>query len=180
MHTERSIKLSRLNRATPIEFEIALKKGEMDNLSKSLDILSARKVRLIGQLRPIGSDDWELSADLGATVVQTCVVTLNPVTTRLDFHVFRHFLSGAAQETSSEVEMNPDVSLEPLPDELDFLALISEELALALPPYPRLEGAELDEFVVTEPGADALTADKIRPFSGLKSLRDRLTGDGQK
>jgi hypothetical protein len=43
-----------------------------------------RKLRFIGTLEPEGAQDWRLTADLGATVVQPCVVTLAPVTTRLE------------------------------------------------------------------------------------------------
>ncbi len=52
-----------------------------------------------------------------------------------------------------------------------------EALTLALPLYPRADGADLGEPVFTEPGKRPLTDEDARPFAGLKDLRDRLKKD---
>jgi hypothetical protein len=49
-----------------------------------------------------------------------------------------------------------------------------EALVLHLPLYPRVEGAELGELAVTEPGKTPLRDADLRPFAGLAALKDKL------
>ena len=49
-----------------------------------------------------------------------------------------------------------------------------EALALALPPFPRLEGAELGNIAVTERGITPMSDDDAKPFAGLGDLRKAL------
>jgi uncharacterized metal-binding protein YceD (DUF177 family) len=147
-------------------------------IARHLDIRDIRKLRFEGTLTPEGRRDWTLTATLGATVVQDCVVTLDPVVTRIDEPVTRRYLADMPEPTLGEVEMPEDDTIEPLPASLDLAAVMVEALSLALPPFPRAPGAELGELTVTEPGSAPLDADTIRPFAGLAGLRDKLTGDG--
>lgn len=143
-------------------------------LAAALDIPAIRKLRFAGTLSPVGRRDWRLQAALGATVVQDCVVTLAPVTTRIDEEVSRSYMADLPDPGPGEVEMPEDDSIDPLPATLDLYEVALESLALALPPFPRAEGASLPETVVTEPGAEAMTAEKAKPFSGLEGLKKAL------
>ncbi len=141
-------------------------------LTAALDLLALRKVRLEGTLRPVGRLDWDFDGQLGATVVQACVATLAPVTTRLDGPVERRFRADLTPpEAGSEYEMPEDVAEESLPAALDLEAVLAEELALALPDYPRADGAEEVRHVTAAPGVTPLTDEAMRPFAGLAGLR---------
>lgn len=131
-------------------------------LAGELGITSVRKLRLSGRLAPLGRTDWTLTATLGATVVQPCVVTLAPVTTRIEEEVRRRYVATLPDLAPGEVEM-PDDEVEEMPATLDLTAVLAEALALALPQWPRAEGAALP------PAADDPA---LRPFAGL----DRLLG----
>jgi len=72
--------------------------------------------------------------------------------------------------------MLEDDSLEPLGREIDLWRVMSEALALALPDYPRAEGAELGTLKVTEPGKEAMGEDDLKPFAGLAGLKSKLEG----
>lgn len=137
-------------------------------LAAELGIPAVRKLRFEGRLTPQGRQDWTLEATLGATVVQDCVVTLEPVTTRIDEPVVRRFVADLPDPGPGEVEMPEDDTLEPLPQALDLGEVLLEALALALPPYPRAPGVELGETVATEPGAEPLTEERAKPFAGLR------------
>lgn len=140
-------------------------------VARQLGIPAVRKLRLEGRLIPEGRQDWRLQATLGATVVQDCVVTLAPVTTRIDEPVDRRYLASLAEPGAGEHEVGEE-DVEPLPSALDLGQVMIEALALALPPYPRAEGVELGEMVVTAPGAEPLTEERARPFAGLdKALK---------
>ena len=147
------------------------------DMAKRLDLLALRKLSFVGQVAPSGARDLTLDAQLGATVVQPCVVTGEPVTTRIDVPVLRAYLADMEEPTGDEVEMPEDDSAEPLPPEIDLSAVMEEALVLSLPDWPRAEGVEPIDLTVTEPGVAPMTDDDAKPFSGLKALRDRMAGE---
>ena len=170
-----TLRLSRLARSQPVAIAIQPDRDALDALAERLDLLGLRKVRLTGELTPEGDTGWTLDARLGATVVQPCVATLAPVTTRIEETLERRYRADLAPPPDGgEVEMPEDDSIEPLPETLDLQAVLEEALALALPPYPRADGAEAGDAQFTEPGKTPMTDDDARPFAGLKALRDRL------
>lgn len=150
-----------------IPFELAPDAGGRAAVAAELGIPAIRKLRFAGRLQPEGRQDWRLEGELGATVVQDCVVTLDPVTTRLDEPVSRLYLAALPDPAPGEAEM-PDEEAEELPQALDLAQVMLEALALALPPYPRAPGVELGEVVVTETGAEPLTGERAKPFAALK------------
>lgn len=112
-----------------------------------------------------------LSADIEAEVTQTCVVTLAPVQNRIQesFTLLYGDVPGGA---AVDVEADEEDTVEPLPEgPLDIGEAVAQELALALDPYPKAPGAEL------EPAWQApdAVAEKVNPFAGLDKLRRRLT-----
>ncbi len=147
-------------------------------IAAALGIVAVKKLRFTGRLAPLAQRDWELIADLGATVVQDCVVTLEPVTTRIDEQVRRTYLAEMPEPEGLEIEVPDDDSAEPLPQTLDLAAVMAEALALALPPFPRAPGAELRDAVYTEPGKAAMRDDDARPFAGLADLRKSIENKG--
>ncbi|MDJ0389449.1 YceD family protein [Roseomonas sp. E05] len=113
------------------------------------------------ELRPEGDEAIRVRGHLSARVVQSCVVTLEPVAQSVEEAVDLRFL--AAGEEPSEDPEGPDE----IPAERDLLELgeaLAEQLALALDPYPRAPGAELP-LEVREEEEEPL---RRNPFSVLK------------
>jgi uncharacterized metal-binding protein YceD (DUF177 family) len=171
------VRLAEQQGRKPIEFVIEPDAAGRAAIAQALDISGIRKLRIAGSLIPTARRDWRLEADLGATVVQPCVVTLAPVTTRIDEKVVRTYLSDLPPPAPGEVEMPEDDTIEPLPASLDLAEVMVEALALALPAYPRAPGADLGEMTVTAPGLTPLDADAVRPFAGLKAALGRKDDD---
>ena len=147
-------------------------------LAERLGISSVRKLRFTGRLEPQGRRDWRLEAELGATVVQPCGVTLAPVTTRIDEPVVRRYMADAPESPEEgEVEM-PDETVEPLPASVDLGAVMTEALALALPPYPRADDAASGDAVFAGPGTTPMTDEEARPFAQLRRMLNRGEGEG--
>lgn len=146
-------------------------------IAAALDLIDLRKLRLTGRIAPDGERDWRLDARLGATVVQACVVTLQPVVTRIEEDVTRRWVAGWTPPEGDEVELPEDVDIDPLGSEIDLGAAMVEALALALPAFPRAEGADLGAALFTEPGGRPMTDDDAKPFAGLAALRDQFTGE---
>ncbi|MEX0351616.1 MAG: DUF177 domain-containing protein [Paracoccaceae bacterium] len=177
MPKEDVLRVADLPQNSPTEFKLRPAAPELSRIAEGLDLLGLRKLELSGQIAAQGRKDWHLSANLGATVVQPCIVTLDPVTTRIDIPVSRIFLAEWEEPEASEVEMREDDESEPLTPELDLTRIMIEALALALPQYPRSQGAEAGEMVFTEPGKEPLTDEDVKPFAGLADLRDALKKD---
>ncbi|MCB1339764.1 MAG: DUF177 domain-containing protein [Pseudooceanicola sp.] len=165
-----------LDQNAPTPFDLRPDAATTAALAEELGLLGLRKLSFAGQIAAAGSRDFVLTGTLGATVVQPCVVTLDPVTTRIDTAVRRTYLANMPEVTGDEVEMPEDDTQEPLPAVIDPAAVMAEALALALPLYPRKADAALDEANFAEPGTEALTDETAKPFAGLAGLRDRLEG----
>ena len=153
------------------DFDLRPDAAQMQMMATLLDISRLADVRFSGKLIPQGKADVVLSARLRAEVEQPCVVTLAPVVSRIDTEVSRTYVAGLEEPTEDEMEMPEDDTRESLPSVLDLGAVMLEALALALPDYPRAEGAELGEAVFAAPGVAALRVDDLKPFAALAALR---------
>lgn len=169
-----TLRVADLDQNAETSFELRPDAAVCAALAEELNLLGLRKLSLIGKVAAQGGRDWLLTARFGATVVQACVVSLEPVTTRIDADVRRLYLSDLPEPESLEVEMPEDDSLEPLPKHIDLDALLAEALALNLPLYPRKEGIDLGEAQFAAPGVEPLTDEAVKPFAGLAQLRDKL------
>lgn len=169
--THPKVATRKLNRRIPARFDLAPDAATRNRIAADLGLTALPALRLAGELVPRGAEDLDLRARLEATVVQPCVVTLAPVTTRLAEPVERRFVARWAEpEGGGETEMDDD-SREPLPENIDLLAIAAEALVLALPQYPRAAGAELGEAVFGPPGAEPLRDQDLRPFAALAALK---------
>lgn len=172
--THPQLVLARLAKNEKTLFRIRPDAAAVDRLKGELDLLGLRKLRFEGELTPEGRSDWRLNGMLGATVVQPCSVTLAPVTTRIDVPIIRRYVAGFEMPSEAESEMPEDDSTEALPEMVDLMELLAEELAIALPDFPRAEGAELGEKIFTEPGVEPLTEEASKPFAGLAALKKSI------
>jgi uncharacterized metal-binding protein YceD (DUF177 family) len=171
------LRLAELARTT--EFELSPDTPERKAIADRLGLSALKKLRFVGSVSPDGEIDWRLEAKLGATVTQPCVVTLALVTTRIDEKIFRRFLSMPSEmPEGDDFEMPEDETVEPLPEAINLSQMMEEALALALPEWPRAQGVEPVDISVAAPGIKPMTDDDAKPFSSLKSLKDKLSDDG--
>ncbi len=164
----------------PTRFDFRPDAAQRDALALVLGISAIPALRFKGEVRPLGRADLVLEAQMDATVVQPCVISLAPVTTQIHETVLRKYLRDYALPEEDEAEMSEDDTSEPLPDSIDPGAVMTEALALALPDYPRAPGAVHGEVAVAPPGAVPLRDADLKPFAGLADLAKRLSGDSGK
>lgn len=167
-------RVSDLDQNAPTAFDLRPDAEALASLAASFGVEDLRKVRFSGEIRACGRRDWELTAMLGATVGQTCVVTLEPMNTRIDEKIHRTFLADLTTPEGEEVEMPEDDTIEPLGSEIDVFSVMTEALALMIPDFPRKEGAVLGEAVFAEPGVSPMRDEDTKPFAGLAALKDAL------
>ena len=96
----RRLRVSDLPERAETRFEIIPDTAEMKVIATELGLDGLRKLRFAGQVAADGAHDWRLDADLGATVIQPCVVTLAPVTTRIDERSRVAFWPGCRKRTA--------------------------------------------------------------------------------
>ena len=129
--------------------------------------------RLEATVEAIPTDDGgvRLHAEFEADVVQSCVITLEPLSTRLQeaFEIL-YVLEIPRQISARTGESTVDVALDVEEPELlvgniiDAGAAIAEHLVLALDPYPRKSGAALETKNEGAEGAE-------HPFAALQRLK---------
>lgn len=168
------LRVADLSQTSATRFDLQPDADECARIAGDLGLQGLKKLRFKGQISPAGKRDWELRADLGATVVQECVITLAPVTTRIDTVITRLYLADLPAALGNEEEMPEDDTQEQLPEHLDLPLILSEALALNLPLYPRAEGAALEQANFAAPGVAPMTDEDARPFAGLAALKDQL------
>ncbi|MHA3976572.1 YceD family protein [Halovulum sp. GXIMD14794] len=174
----RPVRLARLGRATAHEFDETADAGERAAVAELLDLQGISKLRISGKLDAAKDGGWTFRGILGASVTQTCVATLQPVPARIDVPVHRDYVAGLDAGTE-DISLDPDApdELEPLPETLDLGALAIEELALALPPYPRAKDAGAADAEARPEGAAPLEPEP-KPFAALAALKQKLS-DGE-
>jgi uncharacterized metal-binding protein YceD (DUF177 family) len=149
-------------------YEVEAGAAEREALARrfGLETLSrlAASVRLKTEAR---ARRIRLAAHFEADVVQTCVVTLEPVPAHVegDFEVL---YDRDAKPLAREVVMDSgEIDVVPLDGEsLDIGEAIAEELSLTIDPYPRASGAEVD---AVGPSPDVAH----RPFEMLARLKSK-------
>ena len=174
------VRLSDINQSKPFNFHLMLSNQKVSELINRLDLLNIKNVSLVGILSPISINVWRLKAELRATVKQKCVISFKPVKTMVCEPINRTFSHLALQNNieADEDGTSPvifDDTLQELTDEIDLAEIIFEELTLILPLYPKIEGAKLGSYSVTEPGAKPLNEENMKPFAQLSVLKDKFS-----
>ena len=171
------LRIADLPNRTATQFSLIPDAPTRAAIARELGLHGLKKLRFTGTLQASGKADWQLIADLGATVTQPCVVTLTPVSTRIDEKMLRTYLAMIPEddtEQGEEIEMPDDDSVDRLGAWLDLGEVMIEALELAIPAYPRAEGAELSEATFSKEGVTPMTDEDTKPFAGLAALRNKL------
>jgi uncharacterized metal-binding protein YceD (DUF177 family) len=149
------------------DLEIAASAAERAALARRFAILGIDRLDAKLRLKPIGRGPLvRLSGTVSAEVVQACVVSLEPVRQSVDEAFEMTF--GPDVDNGGEAEIDLDLDAEDPPDpivdgEIDVGEAVAEQVALALDPFPRADGA------VFTPPAEAAPeeAETANPFAAL-------------
>jgi uncharacterized metal-binding protein YceD (DUF177 family) len=170
------LRIADLPNRTATQFSLIPDAPTRAAIATELGLVGLKKLRFTGKLQPHGKSDWQLTAELGATVTQSCVVTLAPVSTRIDEKLSRTYLALIPEDDVEleEIEMPDDESVDRLGAWLDLGEVMIEALALILPAYPRAEGAAMSGANFSAEGVTPMTDEDSKPFTGLAALRNKL------
>jgi hypothetical protein len=153
------------------EFEVGA--AERGQIAKRLDLAELKSLRLSFHLEHLGRGRASMRGTLEADLVQTCVVTLEPVPAAIREEIALEFWPerqlAEREEQIDDPQMHRPVDWpEPIRNGyLDLGPLTYETLATAIDPYPRKKGAVLEW---RETGEEP---PHLGPFSALSRLRPR-------
>lgn len=142
-------------------------------ISRRLSLLELRTLRAEGSLRPGAGGRWTLAGRLSAEVVQACVVTLEPVAATVE-DTFELAFAPMDEEEGEEVDLT-EADVEPLPEGgiLDVGEIVTQQLSLALDPFPRAPGVGPGDHIESMEEGPA----KVAPFADLSArLRGKTDG----
>src|ERR671923_61815 len=156
-----------------LEVERVATAEERMEVTKALELVACDRLETRYTIRPLADGQYLATGTVEAAVVQSCVVTLEPVRS----HILEQF----------EIDFWPSEKLpEPGSGELDVLAapdrepleggiipigrIVYEHVATALDPYPRKEGAE---FRWRDPDDRPDDDRQASPFAVLAKLKPK-------
>ena len=148
-----------------LEVDVEADEAERQSLAADFGLPAVHRLAAHYRLRRV-TGGVRVDGTVSAEVEQTCIVTLEPVTSPVDEHVDLMFSEHAPErgaDADDTVRMGERDPPEPIVNgRIDLGAVTAEFLALGLDPYPRKPGAAF------EPGPED-RADS--PFAALARMR---------
>ncbi|WP_374371742.1 DUF177 domain-containing protein [Dongia sp.] len=157
------------------ERRIEANAAECKALADLLDLQAIGSLAADLSMRRLASGLIEIKGRLEADVIQTCVVTLEPVPAKVSESFRVTFGEGVEEPDLTEIDLDYEDQDPPEPivdGMIDLGALVAEHLSLGLDPYPR----KADAAIPTEYEAGPLEVPEIerpatrKPFAGLDKL----------
>jgi uncharacterized metal-binding protein YceD (DUF177 family) len=152
-------------------FKIVTDAAEREALAKRFDILGVTALTAVVRLKVLpGGVIVRLHGRFEADVVQSCIITLDPVPAHLD-EEFELTYGPEPDDEAEEIVLDLDAQDPPEPiidGIIDIGEAIAEHLALALEPFPRAPGA-----VFAEGGDEPAETLRPNPFAVLAGLKKK-------
>lgn len=154
-----------------LKFTLTANEHVREILRERFDLISLDSLIAEVEILPFRKTGLRVTGSFRATLVQACIVSLVPVESKLAEEFTLDFRPVAvAKDGALEIAIDPmaEEAPEPLLEEgFDLGEVVAEQLALAIEPYPRAPGAELNNDV----GSDEVLEKKPNPFAVLKNLK---------
>jgi len=155
--------------------------AERAALARRFDLVAIDRLAARLSLKRVRGEFIRVTGTLDAEVVQTCVVTLEPVPATVAdafsaLYAPDHLLPQAEDE-EVEVSFASAADEEDVPEAMpggiiDIGELAAQHLSLALDPYPRRPGAEIPpELRAPDPDGEQGAEQRPNPFAALSSLK---------
>ncbi len=175
------VKVSHVS-ANPITVRISADQADLKRLGQQWgvpQVLSFDAELVLGRWK---RDGIRVKGHVSSSIVQDCVVTLDPVAQQIEEDFEAVFLPENSRLAKRGLDGNGEMFLDPggpdLPevfsgDSIDVGAVAAEFAALSIDPYPRKEGLDYTDRLESDPAKDK----KPSPFAVLQGLkRDESAG----
>lgn len=162
--------------ATGGRLEVYATDSDRQALAKDLDLAEVSKLEVSIATRIWRKEGYALVVQGRVDVVQTCIVSLEPVLEKVELSFERKFLPADEvedmEDISVELELDYEAEDPPEPMEgqvLNLYDMIREELSLSLNPYPRKEGVA----PVEQPNTADNDEGRKSPFAVLEGWKSK-------
>ena len=156
--------------ASAIEQTVVASGEECRALAGRLGVPAVGSLVCSFRMLPVGHGAVEAAGELRAELTRICVVSLEAFeTTVVERFVVRFVPASRTQPASDEIDPEAPDEIGYEGGQIDLGEAASEQLALALDPYPRMPGVARPGQAVaeTEPEDPAADADAPSPFAAL-------------
>jgi hypothetical protein len=144
---------------------------ELARIARALDLVACASLTADYAIAPLFEGRYRVSGTLRAEIEQACVVTLEPVSSRIEerFEVTFWPEDEMPAPQSGELDMDDEPEPEPmLAGQIAVGRVAFECLAAAIDPFPRRAGAKLEvATAAAQGGADPSAS----PFAVLASIK---------
>ncbi|MFN3934313.1 YceD family protein [Parvibaculum sp.] len=148
-------------------------------LAERLGIVELKRLTGVASLRPYRKEGLTLDCRFEADLVQSCVVTLEPVDEHVEEEFRQRYLPAhlldlpSAKAPENQREIAVDIEADDAPEAMvaggvDVGEAVAERLALAIDPYPRKPGASFD---TPAEALDDASETRPNPFAALEKLK---------
>jgi uncharacterized metal-binding protein YceD (DUF177 family) len=150
--------------------ERAASEAECGEIARALKLISLDKLVAAYRITSIAGGGWRLTGKIAADLVQSCIVSLEPVPAHMEETFDVEFLHDTpASESGGDLSVLEGPDIEPLNgNEIAAGRVVFETLAAGLDPYPRKGDAS---FKWQDNAASG--DNKISPFAVLARLKDK-------
>lgn len=162
--------------ANPVRIGLEADAEELQALAKFWDVVSVEYLKAELQVSRWKKDGVKIKGEVHAAITQSCVVTLEPVSSKIDETLEQIFVPEgsklARMVTNEEGEIvldpdGPDIPDQFTGDSIDVGTVVTEFAALAIDPYPRRADVEFAGFGEKE----AEQEKRPSPFAVLKDWK---------
>ena len=166
---QRMYNLASLGRAGD-EVTVAARGDELGRIADWAEVRSVESFAATIALQKLSPARFRYNAQLRAEITQDCVVTLEPVRSRLERTIHRELhLSENNLSVGTDVVVDPNSGDDDVREEIssahyDLATPLLEELVLAIDPYPRAPGVSFEAPTEREPQPES-------PFAVLRKLK---------
>lgn len=163
--------------ANPLTVRVEADEREREGLAKLWQVLSVEQLKAELVVNRWKKDGIRLKGRVQAQVTQACVLTLEPVSARIDEPFEQIFVPEGSKlariVTTEAAEMvldpdGPDLPEEFSGDTIDAGEVVAEFAALGIDPYPRKKGVDFQDHIESDP---AKSEGRPSPFAALKDWK---------
>lgn len=180
----KNLKVDRLGQK-PLTFSFKANVDQRAEVAERLGIVGVNLLDVYGDIhRKAGQKFLELTAEVKAIAVQSCVVSLAPVEQEIDVTFSLCYTFDKEDTFLDEAEYVVDMEEDDLPEliedgQVDVVSAVCEQIALSLDPYPRAveadnsDGAKYLQQSGEKSEAEGEEQEVYKPFANLKDLLNK-------
>lgn len=166
------VPISDLLRGDVVKVAIDADAKERRALAEFLDIPEVKSLVARLKVRAEPGRRFVLDGTVTADLIQSCVVTLDPVEARVDGPIRRVYVDTPPSEEDTDLDPFNDDAPDLIDNGMvDAGAAVCEYIALEMPPYPRAKHAPETENTARNGGGEG-DVSANNPFAVLAQLRD--------